>query len=115
MRQDFSPEKYLTNINLLELTLRQLEKDFNEIGEQLTFSYEKISFENLVASLKNQLIAIENKRPGILNQLFYRIDLPEKKIKAVRDGNADFYFSAAELILKRELQKVVIREYYKKI
>ena len=98
----------------MRLTLDQLEKDLNELGESIKVEMGFYEFEKLVLYLSEKLIAIEKKRPGILNQLFYRIDIPEEKINLIKGGKKEFFETASILILKRELQKVVIREYYKK-
>lgn len=114
MQEDFAPEKYINDSHLLQLTLTQTEKDIREIGENIELNNNFISFQNLVLILSEKLISIDKKNPALLQQLFYRIDIPESKIKLLSKEGANFYNKAAELILKRELQKVVIREHYKK-
>jgi hypothetical protein len=47
-------------------------------------------------------------------QLLYRIDISEAQLKRYLSELNEPYFSViAELIIKRVLQKVVIRQYYK--
>ena len=113
MQEDFSPEKYLNDEKLLRLTINQLEKDFNELGESIIEEIRFFEFEKLVFLLSEKLIDLKKKRSGILSQLFYRIDIPEEKINLINDGENRFFENISVLILKRELQKVVIREYYK--
>lgn len=114
MQPDFSPDKYINDKNLLKLTLIQTEKDFQEIGESIEIEKNFISFESLVLMLSEKLNHIDKKNPSLLQQLFYRIDISETKVKNIINESDNFFKQVAELILKRELQKVVIREHYKK-
>ncbi len=116
MEENFSPELYLTNRFILEKTLDQAEKDFLSAGIELKLHGGAATFESICNLLQEKLEGILQYQAGALNNLLYRIDLSESKIKSLHVDKSEKPFSLllAELILKRELQKVVIREYYKK-
>lgn len=116
MEENFSPELYLTDRLLLEKTLAQVEKDFLSSGIELQLYHENISFESTCRLLQQKLEEMLRAQAGALNNLLYRIDLPESKVRSLQliENEKPFELLLAELIIKRELQKVVIREYYKR-
>lgn len=77
-----------------------LEPDYNTI-------HQKIAFE---------LQQSEKKADANMMQLLYRVDIGEAQLKRYlnENKNESHYNVIAELIIKRVLQKVVIRHYYKK-
>lgn len=116
MEENFSPEKYLTQTGLLKKTLDQIEKDFSASG--IDFTFEKMAapvFEDICNAIQKRIGLLMSGDSGALNNLLYRIDLSEKKVKQLLhdEGELKFQGKLAEMIVKRELQKVVIREYYK--
>lgn len=116
MEENFSPELYLTDRSLLEKTLAQAEKDFLSSGIELKLRHENISFESTCKLLQHKLEEILRAQAGVLNNLLYRIDLPESKVRSLQliENEKPYELLLAELIIKRELQKVVIREYFKR-
>lgn len=106
-------ENYLKMPNLLRDLILQLLKDFQTAQIPLTLNPEEnYSFEGLCKGIE---FVIENhlKRGGTLKNLLNRVDLTEKQIKKVISGAIHSNLRRlAELIIKRELQKVVIRYWY---
>ena len=97
----------------LNETALRLERDCLIIGihfdiEQFGFTHKDIfSFSfHLIKSLNNQY-------PKKILNLFYRIDLSGEKIRKEMQ-NTTIYFTEmlSEMIVKRELQKVIIKNYY---
>jgi hypothetical protein len=92
-------------------------KDFEMFGMEIQFSgnaynaYEEL-FEQIEPHIHRLINANRHKFMGIL----YRIDLSDEQIKKAVAENASEPFSAivADLIIKRELQKVIIRNHYSK-
>lgn len=90
---------------------QQLAKDLFVLGEEFNL-LEKCEdftciFQTLTKVLKKY---IENNKTGLMNFL-YRVDVSEKRISKALDTskeNADELL--AELVIKRELQKVLFRE-----
>jgi hypothetical protein len=109
--------QYFTDKNLLEQVVEQLKKDFNWYNIAITFTgkyttpYQEL-FEQIYPHIDNMMVEEYEK---LLN-IMYRIDLDEHKITAYLKQNpmADTSEVITDLILKRELQKVVIRNLYKK-
>lgn len=106
----------LSSKDLFEAFKKQLAKDFEQgnfpadFVEALVPDYssihEKIAFE---------LQRNEKKTDFNLMQLLYRIDISEAQLKRyLLENKSDNYFNViAELIIKRVLQKVVIKQFYK--
>lgn len=112
---DLSP--YFNRLDLIKDTANQIIKDFEMFGMEIKFSgnayqaYEEL-FEQIEPHIDQLIRSNQQKFMGVL----YRIDLSDEQIKKAVRENASESFSAivTDLIIKRELQKVVIRDYYKK-
>lgn len=106
----------LSSKDLFEAFKRQLTKDFEQSNFPSDFVdalepdynaiHEKIAFE---------LQHNEKKTDFNLMQLLYRIDISEAQLKRyLSEYKNESYFNVlAELIIKRVLQKIVIKQYYK--
>ncbi len=107
-------EHYLKMPDLLRDLLLQLTKDFQTAQIPLQLNPEEnYSFEGLRDGLE---WVLENhlKQAGSLKNLLNRVDLTEKQIRKVIPGTPSSNLkSLSELIIKRELQKVVIRYWYR--
>lgn len=107
----------LSSNDLFEAFKKQLAKDFrqsntpDEFVESLAQSYSSIQ-----NALVKELRQNESKPDFNLMNLLYRIDISEAQLKRyLSDNQSENYFQIlAELIIKRVLQKVVIKEYYRK-
>ena len=108
--------KYINRLDLIKETADQIIKDFEMFGMEIKFSgnaynaYEEL-FDQIEPHINNLIHSNQSKFMGIL----YRIDLSDELIKKAVKDNASESFSAiaTDLIIKRELQKVVIRNYFK--
>ncbi len=107
----------LTHKDLFDAFKVQLAKDFVQSNfpadfvEALEPDYVRIH-EAIVQELhrSTKLADADPKR------LLYRVDISEAQLKSLLDGhrNPQHLMTIAELIIKRVLQKVVTREYYKR-
>jgi hypothetical protein len=97
----------LTNASLKEDTLFQIQKDFGRLWTINT--PEKWEYEWLFSSV---LEIIERKHQHAhFMQLMYKIDIPEEDYKAaLKAKNSNEIL--AELIIKREFLKVLLRKNY---
>lgn len=113
-KNDFS--RYERSINLLQDVVAQINKDFRLNGFEVEFSGEG---ESAYKELTDQLIPVidymlEHQTETFWN-LIYRIDLNETRVKQILFGEEEVTNAIGQLtdlILKRELQKVVIRHFY---
>lgn len=108
------------NLDYIERTVAQLQKDFSYYGFDLEFDLESgqgTAYEilyNQVHPIIEELVDYNYTR---LLPVLYRIDISEEQIKATQTMNTDQRVSETitTLILARELQKVVIREHFKQV
>ncbi len=106
---------YYERTDLLEKVVEQIKKDFNWFSFKITFNNKE---ESAYSELFNQILPLvdellNDNYPKLLAML-YRIDIDEdflnKKLKESAQADTDEVI--ADLIIKRELQKVIIREIY---
>lgn len=108
--------QYFNRLDLVKATADQIIKDFEMFGMEIKFSgnaynaYEEL-FDQIEPQVKKLIDSNQSKFMGIL----YRIDLNDEQVKkAVKENSSEpFSFIITDLIIKRELQKVVIRNHYK--
>ena len=108
---------YINRLDLIKDTANQIIKDFDMFGLEVKFSgnaynaYEEL-FDQVQPHIDQLIHSNQQKFMGIL----YRIDLSDVQIKKAVQENSSEPFSeiVTDLIIKRELQKVVIRNHYKK-
>ena len=113
-KQDF--ERYERSVVLLKDVVAQINKDFRLSGFDVEFSGQG---DTAYEELSSQLIPVieymlENQTEKFWN-LIYGIDLSESKVKQILFGKDEIpnaIGQLTDLILKRELQKVVIRQFY---
>ena len=106
----------LTRKDLFEAFKTQLAKDF----EQSNFSAAFVSslepdFARIHAKILFELQSAEKRADSDVMNLLYRVDISEAQLKRYLAESHDTnpLPTIAELIIKRVLQKVVIRQYYK--
>jgi hypothetical protein len=109
------PEKVYINPDLIKQLLVQLQKDF--VHTQL---FNDVIIDTIDGSQVHDLLYTEVKNLlhnnyGVLSNTLYRIDISEQQLKeALRaNGTMDEAEVVTQLILKRELQKVVYKNIYK--
>jgi hypothetical protein len=106
---------YYSRTDLLEKVVEQLKKDFNWFSFEITFTgkYES-PYQELYKQILPLIDELLNDDYPKLMAMLYRIDLEEdflnRKLKEYSHADTDEVI--ADLILKRELQKVIIREMY---
>jgi hypothetical protein len=107
---------YFNRLDFIKDTAHQIIKDFDMFGLEIKFSgnaynaYEEL-FDQIEPHISNLITTNRQKFLGIL----YRIDLSDEQLKKAVNENTSEPFAAivTDLIIKRELQKVVIRNHYK--
>jgi len=109
-------ENYRRKEEIIKLTAEQIIKDFNQFGLEVSFSgIAAYAYEELYKQLLIHIIDLLNYNTQKLYSLLYQIDLSENKIRNIYQDNPDRELSeiVTELILDRELKKVVTRIYFK--
>ena len=106
---------YLNRPDILTETAQQVIKDFGMNGMEIKFSGNP---QNAYADLFSQILPCIEKlqKENFRNfyNLIYRIDISEAQIKKAVQESKDKNFSeiVTDLILRRELLKVVTRKHY---
>ena len=108
---------YLNSLELLNETAQQIIKDFDIEGIEIKFSGNPDNaYDELFGQIEPHILRLLWENTRKLQQLLYRIDIPESKAAKALKGEPGKTPPQllTELIIKRELQKVVIRRYYSK-
>ena len=115
MRQEFSIQPYLNDADILNKTAEQIQKDFAffditilfEKGNQNAYS---LLYEQVLPQIKKLLVVNSQK----IFSLLYRVDISEVQLKNESQKNIDKTSEEiiTSLIIKRCLQKVVLRKLY---
>lgn len=104
--------KIKANLFLSETT-HQLEKDFLTVGINFDITKPVKTYPQLFLFTTNLVTALNEQDPKRIVNLLYRIDLSEEKVQEeMKNTQLTFSELLAELIVKRELQKVIIKNYY---
>jgi hypothetical protein len=104
------------NHKLFELFIAQLIKDFSSSNFDTSFIYHlKPDVQEIQFALIEQLEKEEKISKTKLRNLLYRVDISEKQILKLSKVKIENSFNEilSELIIKRILQKVVFKEFYK--
>jgi hypothetical protein len=107
------PEKfisYLTSSEIYNELLKQINKDLERAGVDFTINSEtQYSFEELVDLVFLQLKKAILHTSLSLANLLYIIDVDEKFTKESSSNSTDPLLFLSVIIVKRELQKVILR------
>ena len=92
-------------------TLAQLEKDFLMIGVNFDIQKPVADYKTLFSFTYNLVNSLNEQNPKLLLNLLYRIDLSEEMVqKQMQETSLSFSEILSELIVKRELYKVLLRK-----
>ncbi len=106
---------YYSRTDLLEKVVEQLKKDFNWFNFTITFTGKnETPYQELYEQILPLVDELLNDDYPKLMAMLYRIDLDDELLnrKLKESAQADTDEVITDLILKRELQKVIIREMY---
>lgn len=109
-------QNQLLNPELYDMFLQQLKKDFQNSGIDVAFIDEFIQdYEFIHSSISQRLNHLLKNGTFKLNELLYRVDISELQISNLSKKKPQLTFEdlLAELIMKRILQKVVIKLVHK--
>ncbi|MDM1406405.1 hypothetical protein [Myroides sp. DF42-4-2] len=102
-------EDQLKERNLFDPLVQQVQRDFRlSVDEDIVF--QPSTPLELVHQIQEELERMASRTPAKLSMLLYRIDVAEKDIHAIEEGDVFNYFQQLTyLIVKREFQKVYFR------
>lgn len=118
LSRKFSPQDiqaYLDTDELVVETVRQIMKDFDTFGLEITFSGNvQMAYSEIHGQLAHHLDHLMDVSYSRLVSLLYRIDLSEQDIKlgVLHLPNYNFSQAMAHLIIERELKKVLSRKFF---
>jgi len=109
-------KKATSEIDLIKAVAQQIIKDFAEFGLEVKFSGETSDFYKELSvqlELHVERLILENYS-GFIG-LLYRIDIGSREIAQYQEDMKGFPYPRiiTELIIHREIKKVLYREYYK--
>lgn len=102
--------------DLFEKFKLQLQKDFESCGVNGEFCVSlTANYDSIHTTLMRELSLISKSTTSKINELLYRIDISEQQLKKLSKlkPTEDLNSIIAELIIKRILQKIVYKEYFK--
>jgi hypothetical protein len=107
----------LNSRDLFEAFKGQLARDFQQSNFPTDFvAALEPNYPSIHQKIMSELQPNEKKTTGNLMALLYRVDISETQLKKYLDSHTggNYVDVLAELIIKRVLQKVVIKQLYKK-
>jgi hypothetical protein len=116
-----SAKKYHSDQEIIQMTADQLIKDMGDFSIPIQFKGDKETpYCELFDQVEPVIYTLEMMQPEKLKALLYRIDISENKIKnhissAKPDSDntkTDLSSFITDLVLQRELQKVLTRIYF---
>ena len=102
--------------DLIRKAAEQIIKDFAEFGLEVSFSGDVQNFyQELFSQMKTHVDQLLGEQYPRFLSLLYRIDVSEQQVAMYQQEMADATYidAVTELIIHRELKKVMIREYFK--
>ena len=106
-------DTYIQSGDLLRETVDQLEKDFLMIAVNFNIEKPVNSYKQLFEFTLHLVNALNERNPKKILNLMYRIDLPEEKVqKEMKKTELNFTEMLSEMIVKREIYKVILRKKY---
>ena len=115
MPQEFSIQPYLQNAEILHQTAEQIKKDFAFFDITILFeNYNQNAYTQLYEQVFPQIKKLLATNSQKIFSLLYRIDISEAQLKNESQKNAEQTSEEiiTHLIIKRCLQKVVLRKLY---
>jgi hypothetical protein len=97
-------------------TAHQIQKDFGEFGLSITFSGNAASFyDELFSQMKVHVENLISESLSRFMHFLYRIDISEKQISLYEKEIQEASYSEVitELIIHRELKKVITRDFFR--
>lgn len=111
-------KKYRNDKELVEATVNQIIKDFALYGLEINYPKElTYTWQEVYLELEKQIRYLLEINSAKILSLLYQIDIPENKILEKVDEEKTKLLSevVSEMIMERELKKVLTRLYFKNL
>ena len=110
--EEIDLRQYAFRENLFELFCQQLKKDFESCSLDAAFVGRLLPDFTVVKTLLGQELDLVMRRESSFKALLYRIDVSEAMIRTYRERHPTLNFEEliTELIIKRTLQKVILKK-----
>jgi hypothetical protein len=110
-------QAYYRRADLINQTAQQIIKDFDWYGMEIKFSgHSENAYHELFEQINPAIEKLLGTNSEKLMEVLYRIDVNEKKVTSLSEreseGKRRVSELLTELIIQRELQKVVTRNYF---
>lgn len=109
--------KELEKTELFEKFKTQLIRDFELCGFlDVAPKISSNKLEHLVQEVLKSILELDKKGNSSIQNLLYRIDISELQIKQenLKSPDKNFHLILSELIIKRVLQKIILKEKFSK-
>ncbi|NVO21621.1 MAG: hypothetical protein HXX13_18110 [Bacteroidetes bacterium] len=109
-------ELYKTRPEIIRQTVLQVVKDFSMFGIDVSFTGNtEMAYNELFFQLSNHIQRLLENDFGKLSALLYQVDISERKIFDSIADHPEYTHAEVltELVIHRELKKVLIRNYFK--
>jgi hypothetical protein len=109
-------DRYKNNGEIINQVVAQIVKDFGMFGLDVHFSgHTAMAYNEIFVQLSNHIAEMLNNDTRRLWAILYQIDLDQKAISVAQSEHPDWKDTdvIAELIIHRELKKVLYRNFYK--
>lgn len=116
MKDPFDIEPFKAQEMVLRQTVEQIQKDFGMFGLDIDFPMEfNMIYDNLVRYVGYHIETLLVVNTQKLGALLYQIDVGENEIIKAWEEHPEFTKAEVitELLIYRELKKVIFRNYYK--
>jgi hypothetical protein len=107
---------YRGRLDVIRQVAAQVTKDFEVFGHEIVFAgRQEEAYAELFDQIRPIIENLQLSDPRKLIGMLYRIDLHEDQVRQVlsQEGTNAFPDALTDLVLKRELQKVILRMTYK--
>ena len=114
--ENFDIEIYKTRSEVIRQTVEQVVKDFSMFGMDIAFSGNtEFAYDEIFAQLSHHLTRLLSTDSNRLAALLYQIDLGPHSVIDAEYKHPEWSRQdiLAELIIYRELKKVLLRNYFK--
>jgi hypothetical protein len=109
-------EVYKNRTEIILQTVAQVKKDFLMFGMDIEFTGNtEMAYPELFHQLSNIIHNLLENDQGRLSALLYQVDLNENNIRETIAQHPEWSYAEviSELVIHRELKKVILRNYFK--